>query len=50
MKKTAARVNLWFFVNVFALWLAIRCLKIGTNVLKKVLLSYLIIVRRKYII
>ncbi len=41
MKTTAAQVNFCLFLNVFPVWLAIRCLKIGTYVLIKVLLTYL---------
>ncbi len=40
-KKMAAQVNFCLFLNVFSAWLEIRCLKIGTFVLIKVLLTYL---------
>ncbi len=40
MKKMAAQVNFCLFRNVFSVWLAIWCLKIGTNVFIKVVLTY----------
>ncbi len=41
MKKMAAQVNLFCFLMFFSVWLVIWCLKIGTFVLIKVLLTYL---------
>ncbi len=42
MKKIAAQVNFFCFLMFFSVWLAIWCLKIGTFVLIKVLLTYLL--------
>ncbi len=41
MKKMTAQVNFCLFLDVFSVWPAIRCLKIGTFVLVKVSLAYL---------
>ncbi len=41
MKEMGPQVNCCLFLNVFSVWLAIKCLKIDTFVLVKVLLTYL---------
>ncbi len=44
MKKMAAQVNfVCFLMFLFSVWVAIWCLKIGTFVLIKVLLTYLLL-------